>query len=164
LSPRAACRLEALGFAEVYDYVAGKADWLAHNLPVEGEQADAVTAGRVARDDVVTCPLGDRIGDVRERVEQSPYGFGLVTSPGGVLLGRLRRTALEGDPNATAEEVMEAGPSTVRPDKPAEEVAKRLAEQDLKTAVVTTPEGRLIGVARREDLESAAGVEDERTG
>jgi hypothetical protein len=39
MSPRAACRLAALGFAEVYDYVAGKVDWLARNLPVEGTDA-----------------------------------------------------------------------------------------------------------------------------
>jgi rhodanese-related sulfurtransferase len=39
MSPRAACRLELLGFTQVYDYVAGKADWLAHGLPTEGEQA-----------------------------------------------------------------------------------------------------------------------------
>ena len=39
MSPRAACRLETLGFAEVYDYVAGKADWLGRGLPREGEKA-----------------------------------------------------------------------------------------------------------------------------
>ena len=36
LSPRAAARLEELSFREVYDYVAGKADWLAAGLPSEG--------------------------------------------------------------------------------------------------------------------------------
>jgi hypothetical protein len=39
MSPRAACRLETLGFPEVHDYVAGKADWLAHGRPTEGAQA-----------------------------------------------------------------------------------------------------------------------------
>ena len=86
MSPRAACRLETLGFTEVYDYVPGKADWLAHNLPIEGEQADAPTAGRLARDDVVTCRLDERVGEVRERIAGSPYGFGLVTSAEGCCL------------------------------------------------------------------------------
>ena len=36
MSPRAAWRLEAAGFAPVYDYVAGKSDWLAADLPFEG--------------------------------------------------------------------------------------------------------------------------------
>jgi Mg/Co/Ni transporter MgtE len=153
MSPRAACRLEALGFTEVYDYVPGKVDWLANNLPVEGEQAQAATAGRAAHDDAVTCHIEDQIGPLRERIERSPYGFALVITPGGVLLGRVRRSALGADPDARAEDVMEAGPSTVRAHTPAHVLAKRLAEQDLETAIVTTPEGRLIGVARREDLE-----------
>jgi CBS-domain-containing membrane protein len=47
---------------------------------------------------------------------------------------------------------MEPGPSTVRPDEPAQKIGQRLAERELKCAVVTTPEGRLLGVARRKDL------------
>jgi CBS domain-containing protein len=155
MSPRAACRLETLGFTEVYDYVPGKADWLAHNLPIEGEHADAPTPGRLARDDVVTCRLDDRVGEVRKRIADSEYGFALVTTPGGVVLGRIRGSMLDCDPDLPAEEVMEAGPSTVRPDTPADSLAKRLAERDLRLAIVTDPEGRLIGVARRRDLEAA---------
>ena len=155
MSPRAACRLETLGFAEVYDYAAGKVDWLAHNLPVEGEDAAPPTAGRVARDDVVRLTLDDRVGEVRERIVASPYGFGLVVSAGDVLLGRLRGSALDCDPALSAEQVMEAGPSTVRPHTAAGDLARRLAERDLQWAIVTDPEGRLLGVARREDLERA---------
>ncbi len=59
--------------------------------------------------------------------------------------------------DATAEEVMESGPSTVRADTSAGELAQRLAQRDLKTAIVSTPEGRLIGVVRRRDLEAARG-------
>jgi hypothetical protein len=158
MSPRAACRLATLGFEEVYDYVPGKADWLAHGLPAEGELADRPTAGSLARDDVVTCRLGDPIGEVRERVEASPYGFGLVTTEDRTVLGRLRGSAMGAAPaGAAAEDVMEPGPSTVRADTPAAELAPRLAKRDLATAIVSTPEGRLIGVVRRADLEAAAG-------
>jgi Mg/Co/Ni transporter MgtE len=156
MSPRAACRLETLGFTEVYDYALGKVDWLAHGLPTDGEQAHAATAGSVARDDAVTCGLDDRVGPLRDQIERSPYGFALVTASGGVLLGRVRLSALGDDPDARAEDIMEPGPSTVRPHRPAGELAKRLREQELKTAIVTTPEGRLIGVARQDDLERAA--------
>jgi CBS domain-containing protein len=152
MSPRAACRLEALGFVEVYDYVLGKADWLAHDLPVEGEQANAATAGRAARDDAVTCALTDPVAQVRERMDTSPYRFAIVASPSGVVLGRLGRRALNDDPDARAEDLMEPGPSTVRPDLAAQALARRLDERDLRMAIVTTPEGRLIGVAWREDL------------
>jgi CBS domain-containing protein len=137
----------------VYDYVVGKVDWRAHNLPIEGEEADAQTAGRLASADVVTCELDDRVGEVRERIIASGYGFGLVTSAGGVVLGRLRRSALDCDPNLRADEVMEAGPSTVRPDLAPAAVAKRLDEKGLRWAIVTNPEGRLLGIVNRKDLE-----------
>src|SRR5213593_1163586 len=116
MSPRAACRLDTLGFDAVYDYVAGKVDWLARGLARQGEKATAPRAIDHARDDVVTCGLDDRVDDVRPRVEASPYSFALVVANGGVLLGRLRKAALEGEPAARAGDVMEPGPSTVRAD------------------------------------------------
>src|SRR4051794_36428950 len=154
MSPRAACRLETLGFSETYDYVPGKAEWLGHGLPVEGPGPDEERVVRYVRDDVVTCGLDEAIGDVRGRVEASPCGFALVVSEGGCLLGRLRRAELEGDAERRAEGGMEAGPSTVRPTVSAHELAQRLAEHDLKFAVVTRADGTLMGVVRRSELEA----------
>jgi CBS domain-containing protein len=149
MSPRAACRLEGLGFEEVYDYAPGKVDWLAHGLPTEYDEPLPKRAGEVADDRVVTCPVDTRVGEVRERVAASPFGFALVTSSTGIVLGRLRKAVLEGDPGAHAEDVMEPGPSTIRPHEPLEPLLDRLADRNLRTAIVTTPEGRLIGVVRR---------------
>lgn len=155
MSPRAACRLELLGFERVYDYVPGKSDWLARGLPTEGEAASRPRVGAFARNDFVACRLDDRVAEVRSRVEESLYGFALVTSDGGTLLGRLRTSAIDrADADAVAESLMEPGPSTVRPDVEASELAARLADAELHTAIVTSPEGRLIGVVRREDLET----------
>src|SRR4051794_14235461 len=114
MSPRAACRLEALGFSEVYDYTAGKADWLARALPTEGQKAGERRAHHLVVDDVVTCALGDQVSPVAERVMASRYRFAFVVSPGRVLLGRLRRAALEASGESRAEDVMEPGPSTIR--------------------------------------------------
>ena len=83
MSPRAACRLETLGFEQVYEYTAGKVDWLARGLETEREQPLEARAGEAARDDVVTCSLGDGAAEVAERIDASPYGFALVTSEGG---------------------------------------------------------------------------------
>lgn len=152
MSPRAACRLEALGFMPVYDYVPGKVDWLARGLPREGDNAGERRAVDAARDDVVTARLDDRVGDVRPRVDASPYGFAFVTADDGTLLGRLRKAALDGDPNARCEDVMDSGPSTVRADTPLDDLRDRLDKRGLTTAVVTTPEGVLMGVVRRGDL------------
>jgi CBS domain-containing protein len=109
--------------------------------------------GRLARDDVVTCRLEDPVGQVRERVQDSPYGFALVTASDGTLLGRLRRSALEGDSEAAAESVMEPGPTTVRPDTAVKDLRERLDKQGFRTAIVTAPEGRLIGVVLRKALD-----------
>jgi CBS domain-containing protein len=151
LSPRAACRLETLGFEQVYDYVPGKVDWLARMLPVEGARANETRVGDLARDDVVTCGLGDDAVEVGNRIEESPYGFALVEAEDGTLLGRLRRSAIEA--GKTAEEVMSPGPSTVRPDADVDELRGKLDAKDLKTAIVSTPEGRLIGVVLRKALD-----------
>ena len=153
MSPRAACRLEALGFTEVYDYVTGKADWLARALPTEGAGARPPRVADVLRDDVVTADLDERIADIASRVDASPYGFALVTSRGGVLLGRLRRATLRGDAAATAEQVLEPGPSTIRPDTDPAALSSRLRERKLNTAVVTDPDGVLLGIVRLTDLD-----------
>ena len=139
--------------------MAGKVDWLVHQRPVEGDRADEPTVGQYSRDDVVTCALRDRVGPVRELVASSRYPFALVKSAGGVLLGRLRASMLDCDPDLGAEEVMEPGPSTVRPHKTASGVARDLAERGLRWAIVTTPRGELIGVAARAELEAAAGAQ-----
>src|SRR4051794_14661247 len=136
MSPRAACRLETLGFEDVYDYVPGKVDWLARGRPTEGDEADRPRGGPLARDDVIACGLEDPIGEVRGRVQASPHTFALVLAADGTLLGRLRRAMLEGEPEATAESVMEPGPSTVRPDTEVADLRERLDKRDLKIAIV----------------------------
>jgi rhodanese-related sulfurtransferase/CBS domain-containing protein len=151
-SPRAACRLDTLGFEHVYDYTPGKADWRARGLPREGEKAAEPRAVDFAHQDVATCLLHDPVDEARERVRASPYGFGFVVADGGVLLGRLRKAALDGDPAATAESVMEPGPSTIRADTPPWRLRERLQRSQLTTAVISDPDGRLLGVVRRADL------------
>jgi CBS-domain-containing membrane protein len=104
---------------------------------------------------VVTCRLDERVGSVREGSPHRHMGSRWTTS-GGVLLGSLRRSALDCDPDLHVDALMEAGPSTVRADTLARELASRLAQRQLRFAIVTTPEGRLLGVACRPDLEHPA--------
>ncbi|HKF80909.1 MAG TPA: CBS domain-containing protein [Thermoleophilaceae bacterium] len=128
-------------------------DWLARALPTEGTEAGRPRVKHALRDDVVTCRLEQKVGQVLSRIEESPHGFALAVSPDGVLLGRLRRSRCAGKEAAPVEEVMEEGPSTVRPDTEAARLAERLRDRDLHSAVVTTPEGRVMGIVRRSDLE-----------
>jgi rhodanese-related sulfurtransferase/CBS domain-containing protein len=152
MSPRAAALLDLLGFERVYDYAPSKVDYLARGLPREGEKAGERRAVDALREDVVRSALGDSVEEARERIEASPFGFGLVVDENGVLLGRLRHAALEQSERGTVEQVMEVGPSTVRADVRAEELRERLAKRKLNCAIVTTPDGVLLGVVRRSDL------------
>jgi hypothetical protein len=157
MSPRAACRLETLGFDPrlVFDYVEGKAEWLANGLPREGENASVLYAGEVVDADPPTCALGTPVAAIRVALEGSRYGFCLVLSARRIVLGRVRGRGLaNADPDAIAEQVMEPGPSTVRFNTRADELVQRLAKRDLKTAVVTTPSGCLVGVFHRADAEA----------
>jgi len=140
----------------VYDYMPGKVDWLAHNLEVEGDRADAPTLGRVMRDDVVRCAPADPATAVLKLIKGSPYPFAVMISADGCVLGRVPASALDPPSETPVWDVAEPGPKTFRPHHSAENVARQLADKDLRWAIVTTPEGRLLGVASRSDLERAA--------
>src|SRR5438105_9836366 len=108
MSPRAAWRLEALGFAEVYDYDGGKTDWLAFGLPFEGSAASEPTLGDLVHGDAPRCSPAERLADVAPRM--AGWTWCAVVNDAGVLLGRLRRRQLDGNPDASAEDAMENGP------------------------------------------------------
>jgi hypothetical protein len=134
--------------------VDGKADWLGHGLPREGEAAAHPYAGDLADAGPPTCALTTGASAIKALLEGSRYGFCLVLSEGRIVLGRVRRSALSSSPDdATAESLMEPGPSTVRFNKPVDELVERLVKQELKTMIVTTPTGCLLGVFHREDGE-----------
>jgi Mg/Co/Ni transporter MgtE len=156
MSPRAACRLETLGFEAIYDYEAGKQDWLAAGLPAEGTAAALPRAADVARRDVPTCGLTDSVGAVRERVRAAGWDVCVVVDARGVVLGLLRRRQLEMDrDDEPVERVMRPGPSTFRPNVDIREMAHYLTEHDLPSAPVTTSDGRLVGLLMREDAQRA---------
>jgi hypothetical protein len=76
---------------------------LARNQAVHGTEAGSPRIGQYLRQDVVTARPDDLIGDIRERVGRSAHRFALVTTADGVLLGRLRSSALEqSDPAVSA--------------------------------------------------------------
>ena len=154
MSPRAAWRLESLGFTDVYEYAAGKSDWGAYGLPLEGEVTKMARVKDLARPDVPTCGLDDTVATARERAE--PWKTCFVVNARGVVLGRMFGDDFEADPHAHVGDVMSAGPSTFRPDVSAVEMLEYMDRNDLETAPVTTSDGRLVGLVLRTDVERAA--------
>jgi len=157
MSPRAASRLEALGFDQVYDYAAGKADWGAAGLTLEGRPGPR--AGELARADTPTCLLGERLRAVRSGVGTSGWDTCLVVDPDRVVLGRLGRRALARDDDATVEEAMSAGPRTFRPDVRVGALVGWMRGRSLTSAVVTTSDGRLVGVVRLDEATAHLAAE-----
>jgi Mg/Co/Ni transporter MgtE len=155
MSPRAASRLESLGFTRVSDYAAGKADWGSFGLPLEGRRPSRTRVGAHARTDVPTCGPQDRMPEVSERVRAAGWDTCFVTNEHGVVLGRLGRTALGLDDDVSVEQAMTPGPSTVRPSLELDTAVKRMRAQNLTTLPVTRSDGVLIGVFKREDAEHA---------
>jgi CBS domain-containing protein len=153
MSARAACRLESLGFAQVFRYTPGEADWFANGLPAAGRDANIPKAADIARRDVPTCHLTDRISQVRDAMRATNWNQCLVVNAERVVLGRLRQRVLEGDPSAVVEDVMEPGPATVRLNEPLEPLVKRMQKRNVSSIVVTTSDGELVGVLFREDAE-----------
>ena len=169
MSPRAAWRLESLGFMDVCDYTDGKLDWMAAGLPMEGTNAERPRAADVARKDVVTCRLDERLGDVSERAAAAGWEAAVVVNDEGIVLGLLRAKELAGDPVQTVERAMRPGPSTFRPYVAIAEMATFMTDHNLDTSPITTSDGRLVGLLLKEDAirvahELHAGDEGGETG
>lgn len=153
MSPRAAWRLESLGFTDVFDYVAGKADWFASGLPRAGKHASIPYAGDLARRDVPRCGLTDRVGAVHQQIREASWDVCVVLNDAGVVLGLLREDALNADPETPVEQVMEPGPTTYRPSTPLEAILKYMRKRRRDAILITTSDGKLLGILYRQDAE-----------
>jgi hypothetical protein len=148
MSSRAACRLERLGFQNVYDYAAGKSAWASAGFPLEGDSATG-RAGGVARGDVPTCRPTDRLAHIADSTRE--WGLCVVVDATGCVLGVVPADALAGDASARAETVAKQ-PRTMRPSARRAELLEYFARSGRNRAVVTTLDGHLVGVVRREDV------------
>jgi CBS domain-containing protein len=152
MSPRAAWRLEAAGFGPVFDYAAGKADWLAADLPFEGT---AKLAGMFTRRGVATVGEGTPAGEALRLLEAQGFGPILVLNQAGVVMGAAYRDALaSATGKAEVGTVMRFGVSTVRPSEDAEALAHRMGHADVTRVVVTRPDGTLVGLFFAADVTS----------
>lgn len=139
----------------MFDYVPGKQAWYEENGPREGKATDEIWIGDVADESVPTCSLNERIGELRDRVRADGRDTCVVVDSEGIVLGLLRKTALEASPQATAEEVMLSGPKTFRPNVTLPELLKSMRDHNIETnSLVTTGNGRLLGVISRADAEA----------
>jgi CBS domain-containing protein len=146
MSPRAACQLERLGFEQVYDYTLGIADWKAAGLPIAAESFDAQLVSDATRPDIPTARPDDLLGAVLDRVIDVGGEEALVLDCDGIVVGRLRTQAWQQDRSRPVSQMMELGPTTVRPNSLLEPLVKRMKERGTALVTVSTSQGVLIGV------------------
>jgi rhodanese-related sulfurtransferase len=149
LSARAAARLEAFGFRSVFDYRGSKTAWLAMDKPAEGSVPDAVRAGTLARP-AATCGPGTPLADLPAA---GPGGVVLVVGEDGVVLGAIRPDEVPTDGAASALDVAQPGPTSVRPSITVDELARSMDRAGEEHVVVSTLDGVLVGIVERADLE-----------
>ena len=136
----------------MYDYRVGKQDWMGAGLPTEGTNTQHPRLVDVVRRDAPTCSLGERLGDVRDRVAAAGWDACVVVGRERVVLGLLRAAELQANPELPVERAMRPGPSTYRPFVSVAEMRRIMTERNLTSSPVTTSDGKLIGLVRQQDV------------
>jgi Mg/Co/Ni transporter MgtE len=139
----------------VYRYASGKADWLAAGLPSEGHNAGPLRAISAARPDIPTCRSDEQVKDAAQRALSAHSDTCIVTNNERVVLGRLLGAALDPASEQLAEDIMQEGPTTTRADEDLRQLVTRLHDHNVKSIVVTDPDGRLLGITYRDDADAA---------
>lgn len=143
MSQRAACQLERLGFNSVFDFVHGKAYWLASGRrttrthPIDRVIDHMDTTAPAIRPDAAVSEALDTIAGV---------GRIAVISESDVVVGTVRAERLrDAEATSTVGDIMSVGPTTIRPDEDAAAVRDRMTKRSVSSLLVTTPTGELLG-------------------
>ncbi len=150
MSPRAAWRLERLGFERAYDFVGGKTAWIERGLPTEGTGPYLLVAGQVLRPATATCRPETLSGQVRAELQPGPDSICGVTNAEGIVLGRVRWKDLPAEDDVPVEQFMQLGPATVRPREELGGLIERMRNAGVKTILVTSAKGGLMGIVNRD--------------
>jgi Mg/Co/Ni transporter MgtE len=94
--------------------------------------------------------------EVRDRIADEGWNVCVVVNDTRVVLGILRAEQLEKETTDVVEQVMSPGPGTFRPHVPIEEMAHYMTHHKLESSLITTSDGRLVGVLNQEDAARAA--------
>jgi hypothetical protein len=151
MSPRAAWRLEQLGFNHVYDYTAGKIDWIASGWPTEGPGPAEPRVLSATDRNVPTCHLTEAVGTLRRRLGDG-VTFCVVVNEHRIVAGRLEHLdRIDAGDRRPASAIMRSGPPTIRPSEELGAVRQRMSERHVQHLLVTTPDGELLGLVRGDE-------------
>jgi len=103
--------------------------------------------------DVSTCTPEQTAGALARLLQERGEDICVVVNQNNVVLGRVRRRDLEGDPSGRVDDVMDADIATIRPDAKLQATVEAFQKRKGRSFLVTTPEGVLQGILHREDAE-----------
>ncbi len=109
--------------------------------------------GDLARRDVPTCRLSESVGEVWHRLQRAGWDVGVVVNNEGIVFGLVRGEALNVDPQTKIEQIMEHSLRTYRLDVAPEKAADYMRRHGVDSVLVTTSDGELVGLLKREDSE-----------
>lgn len=118
---------------------------------MEGNGPFRYVAGQVLKPVTVTCSPDASAGEIRERLTSDPVC--VVVNEHQVVLGRVRRKDLPADGDVRVADFMRLGPSTVQRREELSGLVERMQDKGVKTILVTTPKGELLGFLDRDDAE-----------
>jgi len=130
--------------------VGGKSEWRELGLPMEGTGPFRYVAGQVLKP-VAACGLDATAGDVREMLRSSPVC--VVVNDHGVVQGRVRPKDLPAEDDTSVSDFMQLGPATVQRREELSGLVQRMQNKGVRTILVTTPKGELLGMIDRSDAE-----------
>jgi CBS domain-containing protein len=147
MSPRAAWRLEELGFTAVFDYIAGKVDWRAAGLPTRGTGVHGRVL-QVIEADVPTCRPNEPIREAVDHAIRRGWDMSIAINQDRIVQGRVRLDRLGSNPEGAVADHMDPGPATIRADADLIEMRQRMTDRHVSSLIVSTPDGRLLGAIR----------------
>jgi CBS domain-containing protein len=132
----------------------GKIDWLSYGLPIERGEDIVLVIDRLERH-VPVCGLTAASGEAKRRAQELGADFCVVVNEAGIVLGLVGEEKWKVADTTPVAEIMDPGPSTIRPSVSLEEAAEMLRTQKMKSMLVTSSDGKLMGVFKLERKQQA---------
>jgi CBS domain-containing protein len=92
-----------------------------------------------------TCRIDEPVGQAGARAEERGYSVCPVVNEKGIVLGVIGKRDWDTDPTASAEQLMDSAPTTLRPSDPLEKAQQTLEKSDRGAVLVTDSDGKLLG-------------------
>ena len=124
-------------------------DWLAFALTIEGEEKWSMLFHRIERR-VATCSVSDCVGEAKQRARQMGSGLCAVINEENIVLGVVERDEWDTTAATPVEQVMKSAFTTLRPSAFVEEATELLEKNSLDAVLITTSDGKLFGIFRRQ--------------